>query len=219
MASDFSAGVLTAKTLPPGGAPFTLSVPAEHDAEKPTPLVVSLHYGGPAPPYYGRGLLEGMVEPALRALGAIMIAPDCPGPAWAAGDCERNVLQLLDHIQEMFNIDTSRILLTGYSKGGIGTWALAARYPDRFSAAVVMAGQPPPDLVPEDWKLPLYVIHAEEDEILSISPVTRGVDALRDAGATVEYLIVNDVTHFETHRFTPLLRKTVPWLQSIWAQD
>ena len=100
MASEFSAGTVTPQTLPASGAPFTLSVPADHDAHKPAPLVVSLHYGGPAPPYYGRGLLEGVVEPALRTLSAIMVAPDCPGPAWATGECERNVLQLLDHVQE-----------------------------------------------------------------------------------------------------------------------
>ena len=217
MASDSPPGIITAETLPATGAPYTLSVPAQQETGDAPPLVVSLHYGGPAPPYYGRGLLEGVVEPALRELGAIMVAPDCPGPAWAEGECARNVLRLIDHVQSEHNIDASRILLTGYSKGGIGTWALAAGHQDRFTAAIVMAGQPPVDWDPAGWNLPLYVIHAAEDEILPIEPVTIAVQSLRDAGKAVEYEIVEGITHFETHRFAPLLRQSLPWLREAWA--
>ena len=78
------------------GELFTLAVPAQPSRESPAPLVVSLHYGGPVTPYYGGALLENVVEPALRALGAVMIAPDCGQPAWA--DCEDAVLRVIEHV-------------------------------------------------------------------------------------------------------------------------
>ena len=68
-------------TLPDAGRRYTLVIPAGYTGQEAVPLVVSLHYGGGGTPFYGRGLLESLIEPALRELGAILVAPDS-----AAGD-------------------------------------------------------------------------------------------------------------------------------------
>jgi predicted peptidase len=212
-----SPGTVSQERVEATGQVYTLSVPSDHNPEQPAPrpLVISLHYGGPVTPYYGRGLLEGVVEPALRPLGAIMIAPDCPGPAWAQPPCEQAVFDLIEYVQTKFAIDPKRIVLTGYSKGGIGTWALAARHPDRFSAAIVMAGQPPKDLDTNNWQLPLYVIHGERDELLHLPPVVAAVHLLKQAGAPVEIDVRKGITHFETDRFGEPLAATLPWLKQV----
>ena len=112
------------------------------------PLILALHYGGHGAPYYGKDILTGLVEPALREVEAIIVAPDCTGDDWTDAQSEEDVIALLDHVQGAYNIDPQRILVTGYSMGGIGTWHLAARHQDRFTAALVMAGVPPPDRPP-----------------------------------------------------------------------
>ncbi|MBT6273480.1 MAG: prolyl oligopeptidase family serine peptidase [Chromatiales bacterium] len=208
-------GKLSAQTL--NGAPFTSSLPGGVVPRDPAPLVISLHYGGPVSPYYGRGLLESVVEPALRDLGAVMIAPDCPEPTWTSAPCEATVTDVMTHVQANYSIDPKRILLTGYSKGGIGTWALAARYPERFTAAIVIAGRPPKDLDAGTWQLPMHVVHSHQDELLSIAPVTDAVAQLKAAGAPVEMTLLEGITHFETDRFTPPLRSLLPWLKGVWG--
>src|SRR5688500_7701121 len=55
---------------------FTLSVPPGYDGLRPVPLVLALHYGGSAfPAFFGRGILELLVQPALEPLGALIVAP------------------------------------------------------------------------------------------------------------------------------------------------
>ena len=206
------------ETLGPGGQLYTLSVPDGYSPAQPVPLVVSLHFGGPVSPYYGRLLLESVVEPALRPLGALMVAPDCNAPAWATPECESFVLDLVDHIVNEYAVDRQRILLTGYSKGGIGTWELAARHPDYFTAAIVMAGRPRPEMSTVDWRVPLYVIHAREDEVLGLGPTEEVVTALRDRGAPVELHILERVTHYETQHFVRALHGALPWLERTWGK-
>ena len=41
---------------------------------------------------------------------------------------------LLDHWLAVYPIDDDRVSLTGFSMGGMGTWAWAAASPQRFSA-------------------------------------------------------------------------------------
>src|SRR5262249_58742161 len=49
-------------SLPGGGTlRYTLSVPEGYDSKRPVPLVVALHYGGDVTPFYGRGMIDGLV--------------------------------------------------------------------------------------------------------------------------------------------------------------
>ncbi len=115
-------------------------------------------------------------------------------------------------------VDRQRVLLTGYSKGGIGTWELAARHPDRFTAAIVMAGRPRPEMSSVDWRVPLYVIHAREDEVLDLGATEEIVTALRDRGVPVELHILEGVTHYETQHFARALHRALPWLERTWGR-
>ena len=76
---------------------YTLQLPPNYVQDRAFPLVMALHWGGPVSPFYGRGLLEGLVAPGLAKLGAIIAAPDCLGQGWTNGVSETAVLSLLDH--------------------------------------------------------------------------------------------------------------------------
>ena len=77
-------------------------------------------------PFYGKGLLTQLIEPALRDLGAIIIAPgQSQLVAGANMASETKVLQLLYELQKHYTFDEQRTLVTGYSMGGIGTWYFA----------------------------------------------------------------------------------------------
>ena len=196
---------------------YTLALPAPAAHDSPRPLVVSLHFGGPVSPHYGRDLLENVVEPALRPLGAVMLAPDCPQRAWL--DCEESVLRVVEHVIEKHNVDRTRVVLTGYSKGGIGTWDLALRHPQLFSVPIVMAAQPTTRVLDEQWTLPVRVIQGGQDEVFALAPSTEFIEILRARNVDAELEVLNGVTHFNTARFIEPLRQLVPWIRRRWQQQ
>lgn len=51
-----------------------------------------------------------------------------------------DALEVLDIVKKKFNIDESRIYLTGHSMGGHGVWHIGSLYPDQFAAIGPSAG-------------------------------------------------------------------------------
>ena len=202
--------------LPDSGTRCSVAVPAGDVHEGPRPLVLCLHYGGPVSPWYGRGLLESVVEPGLRALGAVIVAPDGDCPQWRNPACEAVCREALSYAKANFAIEDQKSLITGYSKGGIGTWDLGLRLADSFSAAIVMAGQPPPNFEVGKWALPVRVLHGEDDELLPLEQTQSLVEHLKESGADVELEVLSGVSHFEVDVFAESLESLVPWISTVW---
>jgi poly(3-hydroxybutyrate) depolymerase len=55
---------------------------------------------------------------------------------------EAALLAMLDEVSGRYNVDPNRVLLTGLSQGGHGTWVLGARHPERWAALVPVCGYP-----------------------------------------------------------------------------
>lgn len=217
---------------------YALSMPVGYEENKPVPLIVALHFGwgdGSAPPNIGRGYMEILVLPALRPMGAIIVAPDCPASSWANPDSAATVKELVDVMQIEFAIDPDRILITGFSLGGMGTWYLASRYPDLFTAAIPMASTPIIAAVEDDdrpqrftgagsieWPdgmltMPIFALHGEEDELIRSGPLEEAISELREQGAPAEMMLISGLTHHETMRYVPYLASMVEWLRAVWG--
>jgi predicted peptidase len=205
--------------LQPGNLRYSLALPGKTSEDQIQPLILALHFAGHGTPFYGKLILTELVEPALRNLGAILLAPDCTGPDWTHSQSEKDLLAILNHVFENHNVDRNRILITGYSMGGIGTWYLAARHQDKFSAALIMAGMPPPNIAEVDWKIPLLIIQSCQDEMMPLQPTEIAVKQLKAAGKDVRLLRLEGVTHFETWRYTVPLCAAIPWIQKAWGQE
>jgi predicted peptidase len=209
-------GRLIKEVLPPGQRRYSLLLPEGYQGDTPVPLVFALHYSGHGLPFYGELFLTELIGPALSKLGAIMVAPDCPAKDWTCPESEAFVLNLLDFIESNYDIDPSRVLLTGFSMGGIGTWHLASKFQDRFTAALVMAAGSPEDTLTTDWTLPLYVIHAREDQLFPIANTTRAVVNLEESGVDITYRILEHTTHYETQKFIIPLQDAASWIIEHW---
>lgn len=221
------------------GLRYAIAVPDGYDASAEVPLILALHFGwGEAlPSNYSAVFMEILVEPALRELGAIIVAPNCPARSWIDPTSEGAVLALLEYVQSEYRIDADRIVVTGFSLGGMGTWYFASRHAEMFSAAIPMASVPmiasgsgpegaaaqrfveegsvewPEDLV----SLPMYVLHSRDDELIPIGPVERASAELEALGANVEFVAIDaGIGHHETQRYVPYLTLVVPWLQEVW---
>lgn len=148
-------------------------LPKNHDPAKPAPLIIAMHgYGTTA---------DDIASPwrdVARDAGAILAAPRATravvsgGMQWGSIDeADYVVNKALEYVQREHKIDTSRIVLTGFSQGGYMTFNLVARHPDRFAGAIPIAGSYRPDraelsaLSPEDAPR-FYLMVGSEDRTL-----------------------------------------------------
>ncbi len=201
-------------TLPTGDTlRYTVSVPTGYDTKKPVPLIVVLHYGGDVTPFYGREMIDDLVTPALSSLGAVVVAPDALAGDWTSLQNEKAVIWLTQSIMRSYSIDSKKVLLTGYSMGGKGTWFIGSRNQNLFTAAIPVAGEPAGGL---DWKIPVYVIHSRKDEVIPIAPARRHVDQLKAKGVNAEFKEVANLTHYQTPEYAASLKGAIPWLQQVW---
>ncbi|MCU0290457.1 MAG: prolyl oligopeptidase family serine peptidase [Thermoanaerobaculaceae bacterium] len=206
------------EVLAPGGQRYTISIPDGYTPGKPVPLVLALHYGGTVTPYYGKPFLVNLVEPALRKLGAIIVAPDCTAGRWTDPQAEADVLTLLDHVGKTWEVDPARTLITGYSMGGMGTWALAAKHQDLFAAALIVAGRPQEDSAEVAWRIPLYVIHSRADEVVPLEPTADIAKVLEEKGVKIKLVVVDGLTHYQVPAFAPFMREAIPWIKRTWKK-
>ena len=192
---------------------YAISIPKNYSPTTPVPLVLALHYGG-APNGAAQGVLLTLVQPALADLGAIIVAPETLGGAWSTAQNDRGVSSLLDAVETAYRIDTNKVAVTGFSMGGTGVWFFAGKYPERFSAAIPVAGMPP--AAAGNWRTPVFAVHSRSDEVMPIGPTETRIAELRKAGVQAELVVLTGISHHETQRFTDGLRRAVPWLKAVW---
>ncbi len=202
----------------PGRAAMRTTVyePSAADKGRPRPLILALHYGGDVTPGYGAEFAEMLVLPALKELGAVILAPDCPGRGWTDPVSEEAVLALVEWAKRTRSVDGRRVAVTGFSMGGIGTYWLAARHPGVFRAALPVAGVPDKGDLEAAARVPLYIIHGEADEIIPLDDVRPALEALQKQGSDVRVVILPGLSHYQTAAYVPALKKAAGWLKRIW---
>ena len=124
---------------------YQVYVPREFSRSKKWPVIIALHGGGE---YGNDGIRQtnGFLARAIRAnperFPAIVIFPQAHAdgtPGWQLEGGQAALLALDKAIKE-FQGDPKRVILTGLSAGGNGTWSIASRYPERFAAIVPVCG-------------------------------------------------------------------------------
>jgi predicted peptidase len=206
-------------TLARAGEPaigYAISIPSTYSPATPAPLILALHFGigGGDSTGVGADLVKGLVGPALVGLGAIIVAPDSVRGNWSTSENEKAVNALLDMVMARYAIDKKRVAVTGYSMGGTGSWALAEKFPERFSAAIPIASRPPASAA--GWRLPVLAIHSRDDQVAPFDPAAARIAELQKAGVNAKLIALTGVTHYETGRFRDPLRQAIPWLREVW---
>jgi predicted peptidase len=94
---------------------------------------------------------------------------------WIQDNYREMVIETLNELINEFNghkdlpnIDTTRIYLTGFSQGGMGTWNFIRHYPDKFAAAAPLSGfSDGPQNVEQAEKInhiPIWIFNGDGDE-------------------------------------------------------
>ena len=180
---------------------YAISVPPAYTHGTPVPLVLALHFGvqGGSSLFAGRDVLQLLIGPGLGELGAVIVAPDAlDGGPWDTRQNEEAVLWLLDSVMRSYSIDRTKVIVTGFSMGGAGTWHFAGKYPDRFAAAVPVAGRPPAAM--GNWRVPVMAVHSRRDQVVPIGPTEQRIAELMRAGVKATLVVLDRPTHFQRAR-------------------
>ncbi len=169
---------------------YQVYYPASYGKEpaKKYPLIIALHGSGQR----GSNLADAQIYgPQLylarhRELEFITVVPQCPLDEWWYSE---DIIDLLDVVQAKYPVDPERVILTGLSMGGYGTWRTAELHPERFAAIVPICGGGDPKLAPAMKNLPVWVFHGGRDTTVPLRRSQEMVDALRAAGGNVKYTI------------------------------
>ena len=129
-------------------------IPISYVPSAPTPLLISV-------PGYREDKDDGLNRYAVRGhdLGWLLASPDlrkvgsisflwqqyAKSPSLAV---QHDIMNLLQYMEEHYNVDRSRIYIAGFSAGGGIAATMAAKYPDVFAGVVDYAG--PTDYV--EWQ-------------------------------------------------------------------
>ncbi len=124
-----------------------------------------------------------------------ILAPQCPEDVW--WDTE-TVYQLIKEIQQKYNIDDSRIILTGLSMGGWGSLKLAMEHPEVFSAVAVVC--PVVDRIMKvqasQYKdLPMKLFHGGNDDLVSPMNSIEFYQEIKKVNKNIELTIFPDDNH------------------------
>ncbi len=173
---------------------YWLFVPANYETEKSLPLVVFLHGAGE------RGADLEVVKkwgpPKIVEqkpdFPFILVSPQCPAAQRWDADA---IAQLTDHVAGTLKVDKQRMYITGLSMGGYGTWALLAKHPQLYAAAVPICGGGEPEQAAQMKDVPIWCFHGDKDTTVSISQSEVMVKAVTDAGGSVKFTVYPGVGH------------------------
>lgn len=186
------------------------SVPAT--PQTPLPTVIALHGLGDDPVRFVH-FLQGYAAP-VRVLAPKAPLPWSSGTSWFSSramqaDPERmadelraradDVVHWLDTVSTTYAF-AGKPVVTGFSQGGMLSFALAIHHPDRFAGAVPVAGWLPRPAVPDhataaQAAIPVRALHGDADDVLPLTGTRRAVDAMRAAGFDVSLEVFEGVPH------------------------
>ncbi len=199
---------------------YAISLPDGYESSEQTarPLILALHPGGRSE-YYGSWFLQSIVEPALRDWGAVIVAPDVPARNWASADSEEAVMALVNEVLATHSIDRARVLVTGFSMGGAGTWYMATRHAELFTGAIAVAGRRGDDPLDGLGSMPVHIIHSPEDEVVPYDQAEETAESLEDRGHRVHLTSLPGASHYMMGDYVAPIRAAGDWMIEQWEAD
>ncbi len=176
--------------------PYSVRIPRSYSSTTPAPLLVYLHGSGEDD--------QGIFDRDTIDDGFIRLAPFGRGTsnAYTTDYAQDDIREAIDDVCRNYTIDTTRIILSGFSMGGYGVYRTFVAMPRRFRALAVFSGSPNlatrwlgagfPDFTDPAALAPfkgmrMFIFHGGRDRNCPVEETDRLVADLRQVGAIVEY--------------------------------
>jgi predicted peptidase len=159
------------------------------------PLLVYLHGAGERGRQIDHLYRHGVARMVKEGhdIPAVVLCPQCPA-FFIWNNMVKEVKALIDKVAKEYKVNPDRIVLTGSSMGGYGTWFTAMARPDLFAAIAPVCGGG------MAWNagvltMPVWTCHGAKDGTVSINQTEEMVAALRTLGRDVTYERLEDYGH------------------------
>lgn len=177
---------------------FSVYVPEYYTPDRTWPLVMALHGGSGN----GRAFLWSWLADA-RSFGAVLVSPTATGNTWAlmGDDADTpNLARILEFVRGRYNIDPTKLLLTGMSDGGTFCYVAGLEHGSPFTHLAPIAATFHPlmaEMADAErlQRLPVFLVHGRLDWMFPVQVARQTRDALSAAGADVSYHELDDLSH------------------------
>lgn len=206
-----------------------LFTPENYTPSKEWPLIVYLHGGGERFSdadirFANHQLIRVAINDYEKEFPAVILLPLCLGDkVWAhipakpiqtnwrlntfgtesAPNVSDYLTESIQYVLSNYNIDESRISLTGHSMGGEGAMRYGAQHYNKISAIAASAGSAVivPSDAPKLAKMNIWMYQGSDDHISTNELARQNVKAIQDAGGNVIYKELQGVGHEVGHNF------------------
>jgi hypothetical protein len=188
-AIDLGEGVKTVPSLQYAGPyqPYVVYI-ASTIASDPPPAVIFMH--GANQNHLVNAVhfnLEGATVPGLAAydVPAVIVLGLGRDTNWNTGPAEMDLLETTDDAVARLGLDAERLVLSGISAGGIGTFRHLARHPDKWTGGYSIVGGGTVTLE-NMTNVPLRFHNGAADPLVNVQTYLDS-EAAADAAGTVDY--------------------------------
>ncbi len=202
--------------------PYSVKIPANFDRKKKYPLFVYLHGSGDDDQ---NQLTSPMIPDSL-----ICLAPFARGTSnvYSADHAQEDIIEAINDVMANYPIDSSRVIISGFSMGGYGAYRAYYEHPGRYKAIAVFSGHPnlsnqwsgrstEPNFLNQKYLTPfagkdLFIFHGGQDRNCGIELTQELVKNLKTAGANVDFVYEPDAGHQMPSKES--IRKFQDWLSA-----
>lgn len=183
-----------------GAKKYVVYVPPTYDPAKPMPTIVFLNGAGECG-------TDGLKQIAVGLLPAVMlnvekwpfliVVPQKQDVKHKWEDEDAMVMAALEATKKDYNVDSSRIYLTGISQGGHGAWTIGAKHPDIWAAIAPVCGWADEETAKQlvTAETPVWIFHGDADDAVKVQCSHDMEKWIKAAGGSCKLTIYPGVRH------------------------
>lgn len=199
---------------------YSLYVPENYTPQQNWPLIVCLHGG------YGQGneYIWTWLRPA-KSNGYILLSPKSIGPTWSVLQPPldvRSIQAMLTEVGEIYNVDRTRVYLSGLSDGGTFSYIFGLASAALFAGIAPIAGDFHPMLDPllrqkKGIDKPFLIVHGVHDTIFPVETARQARQLFERIGYNVTYRELPDWGHAYPYKINEQI--VLPWFTGLGVQS
>ncbi|MBO7721529.1 MAG: alpha/beta fold hydrolase [Kiritimatiellae bacterium] len=194
--------------------PYRYAGPENPDPGGKYPLVILLHGAGERGSNNVAQLVHGATDllnyMREKGIKGYFLAGQCPvneqwvDTPWGQYEHRMNpsptkpmslMMELVERTVAEKQVDASRVLVTGISMGGYGTWDIVQRRPEWFAGAMPCCGGGDAQLAWKIRKVPIWAFHGAVDSVVPVERSRAMVAALWAVNGDIRYTEYPGVNH------------------------
>lgn len=191
-----------------GGLKHVLYVPPGYTPAKKWPCIVFLHGRGESGTDGVKQMIQGIgsaVQWNAADWPCLIVMPQKPDANRQWEEYGDGVMAILSDVRRRYSVDDDRVLLTGLSQGGHGTWMLAAKHAGTWAAIAPICGYAKPvrpeEIASKVGNVPVWAFHGLQDDVVPPTGTTAITDQIRAeragkaGGAELKVSLFEGVNH------------------------